>query len=84
MAGILPLISNILNQPNLVNLFQYSITYNLDNIRTWVMINEPLRQPVPGFTAEPTFVASAVVLTGWLILLLVVTLFTFQRQDITG
>ena len=84
MAGILLLISNILNQPNLVNLFQYSITYNLDNIRTWVMINEPLRQPVPGFTAEPTFAASAVVLTGWLILLLVVTLFTFQRQDITG
>ncbi len=84
MAGILLLISNILNQPNLVNLFQYSITYNLDNIRTWLMIAEPLRQPVPGFTAEPTLAASAMVLTGWLILLLVVTLFTFQRQDITG
>ncbi len=84
MAGFLLLIGNIINRPELVNLYQYSITYNLDNIRTWLMINEPLRNTVPGFTAEPALMISVLTLGIWLLALLTITVWYFQRQDITG
>jgi hypothetical protein len=84
MAGFLLLIANIIRQPGFVNLYQYSITFNLDNIRTWLLLHEPLRQPVPGFTAEPALLSSILVLGVWLVVLLSGTLITFRRQDITS
>jgi ABC-type transport system involved in multi-copper enzyme maturation permease subunit len=84
MAGFLLLIGNILGRPGLVNLYQYSMTYNLDNIRSWLLLSAPLRQPVSGFTAEPALLSSILILGLWILLLLCVTLIVFQKQDITS
>ncbi len=84
MAGFLLLIGNIISRPDLVNLYKYSLTYNVDNIRTWLLLSEPLRQPVPGFTAEPGLMSSILVFAIWFLILFGAALFIFERQDITS
>lgn len=82
---LLLLAGNILNRPNMVNIFSVTPSYNLENIRSWIL--EGVGSNVggmPGFTAVHPLPISVLFVIGWLVGLLMATILIFRRQDING
>lgn len=82
---LLLLVGNILGRPNLVNIFVATPSYNLENIRSWIL--EGVGSNVggmPGFTAVQPLPVSILIVVGWLVGLLVATAVLFNRQDINS
>ncbi|GJM42568.1 MAG: hypothetical protein DHS20C20_28500 [Ardenticatenaceae bacterium] len=82
---LLLLAGNILNRPGLVNIFSGTPSYNLENIRSWIL--EGVGSNVggmPGFTAVHDLPISVLIVFGWLAGLLLVTTLIFRRQDINS
>jgi ABC-type transport system involved in multi-copper enzyme maturation permease subunit len=82
--GILFLLGKILNRPEVINLYQYTPTYNLDNIRSWFAHHSAAMAPLVGFTAQPKMPFSLVVLAIWVSGLVALSIYIFQQQDITA
>lgn len=82
---LLLLVGNILNRPNLVNFFAMTPTYNLGNIKSWIVegVGSNLAG-MPGFTAVQPLPVSVVIVLAWLVGLLVLTAVLFNRQDINS
>ncbi len=80
---LLILLSQILNLPNITNLYQFAATYHLDNARSWILSDQALAQPIPGFAAEWSLLGSLFVLVIWVAALMVSSIMIFRRQDIT-
>jgi ABC-type transport system involved in multi-copper enzyme maturation permease subunit len=81
---ILLIASQALQRPNLVNVIVATPTYNLDNVRSWVVDGAGSTfGGFPGFTAVPPMWISVLVLVAWLVGLLGLTAVVFRRQDIT-
>ena len=73
-----------LARPNLVNLLVATPTYNLENVRNWVIEGAASTYGgIPGLTATPSLGVSILILLLWLIGLLGGTAVVFQRQEIT-
>ncbi len=84
--GMLLFLSNMLDKPDLLNLFQFTPTYNLGNLHTWLFEGHAQRaisDGVPFLTAEPSFWASLLIILIWIILLTGLPLWLFERQEIT-
>ena len=82
---LLLIASQALQRPNLVNMIVATPTYNLDNIRSWVVAGVGSDfGGFPGFTAVPSLGVSLLIILLWLIGLLGVTAVIFKRQDITS
>ncbi|MBK8906097.1 MAG: ABC transporter permease [Anaerolineaceae bacterium] len=82
---LLLIVSQALQRPNLVNLIVATPTYNLDNVRSWVV--EGVGSSFggfPGFTAVPPLWASLLILFVWLVGLFGGTAVLFRRQDISS
>lgn len=83
-ALILVIIGSVTNHPSLTNLFAATPTYNLDNIRSWVVEGVgSTGAGLPGFTAVPSLAGSILIVLLWLVGLLGLTAVIFNRQDIT-
>ncbi|MCP4417128.1 MAG: hypothetical protein GY805_10925, partial [Chloroflexi bacterium] len=81
---LLLIVGNAINRPNLVNFFVLTPTYNLENIRSWVIDGlGSTAGGIPGFTAVPSLWGSILIILLWLTLLLWGTAVIFNRQDIT-
>ncbi len=81
--GILYMLGTLLKQPNLVNLYLFTPSYSLDNLRSWLMNDTFRTVGLVNWTAEPQLLFSCIVLAGWILGLLGLALHLFQRQDIT-
>jgi ABC-2 family transporter len=81
---LLLIVGNAFNLPNLVNLFVLTPTYNLENVRSWVIDGiGSTAGGIPSFTAVPSLWISILILLLWLIGLLGLTAVIFNHQDIT-
>lgn len=83
LGGLL-FLRRLLNVPGLTNFYQYTPTYNMDNLRYWFVHGSAHSIVVPGFTAEPSMGASFAILIIWVIGLVGLAILIFQRQDITS
>jgi hypothetical protein len=81
---LLLIASQAVQRPNLVNVIVATPTYNLDNVRSWVVngVGSTLGG-FPGFTAVPPMWISVLILLAWLVGLVWLTAVVFRRQDIT-
>lgn len=82
---LLLLLSRWLRQPAVIEWYQVTPAYNLLNLRSWLVADAAISLPPP-FTlaAAPSAWFSVVVLAVWLAALAGLTLWVFQRQDITA
>ena len=83
LGGLL-FLRKLLEVPELTNLYQYTPTYNMDNLHYWFIHGSANTVVVPGFTAEPSMGTSFAILIIWLIGLVGLAILIFQRQDITS
>jgi hypothetical protein len=70
----------------LINLYQFTPTYNLSNLHSWLFRGQAQQFIIAGVApliAEPSFWISAFVLGIWIIGLISLSLRLFQRQEIT-
>jgi ABC-2 type transport system permease protein len=74
----------LLSKPEIVNLYRFTPTYNLNNVRSWLVDHSALAAVPPGFTAQPTLASSVGLLALWLLGLTALAAFVFQKQDITS
>lgn len=81
---ILLIASQALERPDIVNGVVATPTYNLENIRSWVVEGAgSTLGGFPGFTAVPSLAISIGIIVLWLVGLLWLTAVVFRRQDIT-
>jgi hypothetical protein len=87
----LPLIGilrTMFDQPKLINLYQYTPRYCLENIHAWAIHGHAFAEVVAWggpaeFTAEPSSLASLLVLALWIASLTALAIVEFQMQDVT-
>ena len=82
--GVLGIFANLFNKPEITNLYMFTPSYHLDNALSWFTAQQPLLPPFIHFTTEFGLGASLAILAGWIALLIVVTIYIFQKQDITS
>lgn len=82
--GMLILMGRLLDKPDVINLYQFTPSYNVDNIRSWLVSNMPFTQVETNFTAEPSLAVSSIVLGAWVIGLIILAVSVFERQDIVS
>ena len=81
---ILLIVSQALQRPDMVNALVVTPTYNLENIRSWVVEGAgSTLGGFPGLTAVPSLAISLLIVVLWLVGLLGLTAVVFRRQDIT-
>lgn len=84
--GFILLLSGLLGNPELINLYQFTPTFNLSNLHSWLFRGQAQQFITAGtapLTAEPSFWISALVLGAWIFGLIGVSLWLFQHQEIT-
>lgn len=82
---LLLIVSQALQRPNLFNIIVGTPTYNLENIRSWIVDGVGSNYGgFPGFTAVPSLAVSLLIILLWLMGLLGLTAVIFKRQDITS
>ncbi len=80
------LVGILLDRPNLVNLYQYTPSYNLSNLLSWLVDGRAIVDFAPELSTSgisPGLWISAGWLAFWIFGLLGVALVLFQRQDLT-
>lgn len=80
----LMLFRNLLKLPELINLYQFTPTYNMDNLNHWFRYGVAQSAVAPGFTAELSMGVSYAILMIWVIGLVGLSIIIFQRQDISS
>lgn len=85
VAGLLLVLAGFsLERPSLINLIRFTPSYNLDNVRGWLAgSGSSFANDLPGFTTDLSGGMSLLLLGIWVAVLLFLTLFVFQRQDIS-
>jgi ABC-type transport system involved in multi-copper enzyme maturation permease subunit len=81
--GGLLFLGSILGKPNLINLYLFTPSYNIDNMRSWFDSGSAYI-PGPGFTTSPGIWISIGILLIWVILLLGSSIYIFNKQDVTS
>ena len=81
---ILVLTGSFLNKPGIINLYRFTPTYSIGNIRSWLVSNLPFTQVDANFTAQPGLAFSSIVLGAWIIGLILLVISIFERQDIVS
>jgi ABC-type transport system involved in multi-copper enzyme maturation permease subunit len=84
--GFILFLRGLLAKPELINLYQFTPTYNLSNLHSWLFQGKAQQFITAGtapLTAEPSFWISSLVLGFWIFGLIGLALWLFQRQEIT-
>ena len=80
----------LIERPGLIRLFRVTPTYNLENVRSWVLEGEAVQIIPYGFigpdapAVEDPLLFSLAVLLMWLVGLVLLAVLVFWRQDITS
>lgn len=82
--ALLLVFGKVFDQPDLINLYRFTPTYNLDNVHSWLVHHSAFTQVAGNFTAHPSLGFSGIVLSAWVIGLVLLTILVFERQDITA
>lgn len=77
------ILGNIFNKPELINLYSFTPSYNLENIRVELFDHFAEMQNLPGFTADLSLGSSLLLLVIWIVALMSLAIWLFKRQDIT-
>lgn len=77
------ILGNIFNKPELINLYSFSPSYNLENIRVELFDHYSEMANLPGFTADLSLGSSFSLLVIWIVALMSMAIWLFKRQDIT-
>jgi hypothetical protein len=81
----LSLIGDLLNTDSVVHIYRFLPWYNRANLFDWAFDNEPAAFEMPsGKMIADTQLFSEVVLVCWVVGLIALTAYLFQRQDITN
>jgi hypothetical protein len=84
LAGLLfGLIARLFDHPEWINGYAYTPAFAVENIRAWIIEGQAVI-PAPTFTAEHSLAASMLVLAVWLIGVGGLTIWMFERQDLTS
>ena len=78
------LLSRMLDQPDLINLYRFTPSYNLDNALTWFRNGVGYILPVGDFSTPPSLLFSLAVLLIWIAGFNGLSVWLFQRQDLTA
>lgn len=81
---LLILLGNLFDSPELINLYQFTPSFNLDNARAWFVDNTAYELGISSFTAQPDLSVSLVALAGWVVGLITTAVLIFHKQDITS
>lgn len=84
--GLLLFLSSLFDNRGILNLYQFTPTYNLSNMHTWLLEGHAqlvISAGVPFLTSEPGFWLSFLILCIWMLLLISIPLILFQHQEIT-
>jgi ABC-type transport system involved in multi-copper enzyme maturation permease subunit len=84
--GFILMLRGLLNKPELINFYQFTPTYNLSNLHSWLFLGEAqqfISAGVAPLITEPSFWISALILGIWIGGLIGLSLWLFQRQEIT-
>jgi len=84
--GFLLFLRGFLGKPELINLYQFTPTYNLSNLHSWLFTGQAQRfisEGISPLTSEPSFWVSLLVLAIWIVGLISLALAIFQRQELT-
>ena len=84
--GFLLFLRGFLGKPELINLYQFTPTYNLSNLHSWLFTGQAQRfisEGISPLTSEPSFWVSLLVLAIWIGGLISLALAIFQRQELT-
>jgi hypothetical protein len=82
--GLLQLLSIWFKAPGLVRVGLYLPSYNLENLRSWLLLGKAQIMELAGLSMQVGLGFSFAVLAVWLVGLVGLTLFVFERQDITA
>ena len=78
-------IAILFNRPEIANLYGYTPTYSIENIRSWVLTGAAVHPTyLPSFDLTLTRNASLLILISWIVGLMLLVIFFFQRQDLTS
>lgn len=77
------ILGNIFNKPELINLYSFTPSYNLENIHVELFDHYAEMASLPGFTADFNLGSSLLILFIWILALMALSIWLFQRQDIT-
>jgi ABC-type transport system involved in multi-copper enzyme maturation permease subunit len=78
------LLSTLFDKPDLINLYRFTPSYNLDNALSWFRSSAGYVLPMGNFTTPPGWLFSLVVLLVWMAGFIGLSLWVFQRQDLTA
>lgn len=84
--GLLQFLGSLFNIPGLVDLYVITPSYNLDNLRSWFDTGSTLASATPNsplFNFQVSSIGSIAILAAWLLSLMGLAIYLFQRQDIT-
>ena len=81
--GILILLGNIFNRPDLVNIYRFMPGYNIENLQAWFFHGSGYGGELLGMAVEISQWQSLAVMAAWIIIPFAITIYTFRRQDIT-
>ncbi len=79
---VLLLLQRVFDWAEVINLYRFAPTYNLDNARAWLANGEGFLQPGMTLAEPPALGVSLLLLVAWIGLLLGGAVLAFQRQDI--
>lgn len=81
--ALLVLLSRVFDRPSLVELYRFSASYNLDNARAWLLEGHAFQSPLAQVTHAPTLAGSLLLVGAWILILLGLSAWIFNRQDIS-
>ncbi len=80
-AGLI-LVSRLFDWPAVVELYRFTVSYNLDNARAWFLDGHAFQSPLVEISSPPQLGGSLLILIVWIALLLGASAWIFNRQDI--
>ena len=84
--GFILFLRSFLGIPELINLYQFTPTYNLSNLHSWLIYGKAQRfisDGIAPLTTDPSFWVSLLIMTIWIGGLISLALAIFQRQELT-
>jgi hypothetical protein len=81
---ILMVLGYLFGKPELVDLFRFTSSYNLQNAMSWFQTDAAYVPVGTGFTGEPSLAFSLILLFLWTVGLIVLAIWAFRRQDINA
>jgi hypothetical protein len=81
--SLLMFLRSILDAPEIINIYMLAPSFHIDNARSWFLLDIPLAASYVPANTEISLGLSLIFLVTWAFGLTGVTVFLFQRQDIT-